>query len=427
MERAVTEGPSPADDNPYRPDVPDQPQPFVQPYVQPQPQPYAQPYQQPQPYGQQPYGQPPYGQPPYGPQQSGQQPYGQQPYGPQSYGPQSYPSARRSDGLATGSLVTGIVAVLVSFIALFVALATLGGTAALVLGIVAAVLGLGAIVPGLTGIRGSGPGRGKAIGGLFAGLVAFLRGGTMALLSIPSAEPASEDADQATAQDGPADAKDPRDVPAETSALDGITAPAGSTANGGIPVGSSGIAGTTDGAADDAVVVTVYSDYMCPYCGEFEAVNGAILSELRAQGDIVIEYHPVSILDRLSQGSAYSTRAATAAALVADRAPETFVGFDAALFAQQPAEGTVGWTDAEIAGIARGAGVPDEVAVVIESSEYLTGADSFVPWVAAATQQGAQDLGRLATPTVLLDGAPLTVDWGIPGALAQAIEQAHQG
>ena len=50
---------------------------------------------------------------------------------------------------------------------------------------------------------------------------------------------------------------------------------------------------------------------------------------------------------------------------MADQAPEAFVAFSTALFATQPAEGTVGQTDP----------------------------GSFVNWVGAATDRAAQDLG----------------------------------
>ena len=70
-------------------------------------------------------------------------------------------------------------------------------------------------------------------------------------------------------------------------------------------------------------MVAVYSDYLCPICGVFEQTNGATLDELRQSGEIVLEYHPVSILDRKSGGTAYSTRSATAAALVAATASGT--------------------------------------------------------------------------------------------------------
>ena len=211
--------------------------------------------------------------------------------------------------------------------------------------------------------------------------------------------------------------------------------PQGSTLSGAIPVGPEGIAGTTEGAADDAVVVSVYSDYICPFCALFELTNGPVLDELREAGEIIVEYHPVAILDRASLGSAYSTRSVTAAALVADRAPEAFVAFNSALFANQPAEGTAGLSDAEIADLARGAGVPDDVVALIESGDYLGPVDAtmeeteatFVPWVVAATEQASKDLGRLATPTILLNGKALDVkyDWRQEGVLAEAIAEAR--
>jgi protein-disulfide isomerase len=208
--------------------------------------------------------------------------------------------------------------------------------------------------------------------------------------------------------------------------------PAGSTLTGGIPVGPDGIAGETTGAADDAVTVAVYSDFMCPICASFEEVNAQTLTDLRESGDIILEYHPVSILDRYSSGTAYSTRSATAVALVAAEAPEYFVPFVDGLFAGQPDENTEGLTDAQIADIAREAGVPEELAATIESSAYLgTGSDdvtTYGPWVMAATSQASQDLDSLGTPTIRLNGETLDTEkynWSQEGVLAQAIEDAR--
>jgi len=214
--------------------------------------------------------------------------------------------------------------------------------------------------------------------------------------------------------------------------------PAGSTLSGGIPVGADGLAGSTATPAADAVVVAVYSDYLCPICGVFEQTNGAALDQLRQSGEIVVEYHPVSILDRASGGTAYSTRSATAAVLVAAQAPEAFVEFHNALFTNQPAEtsDTPYLTDAQLAEIARTAGVPEAVAATIESGEYLgTQADAagkpldqtYVPWVLAATEQASKDLGQLGTPTIVIDGKVLDTkqyNWQEPGQLAQAIQDA---
>lgn len=215
--------------------------------------------------------------------------------------------------------------------------------------------------------------------------------------------------------------------------------PQGSTMSGAIPVGPAGVAGSTEEAPADAVTVSVYSDYLCPFCALFEELNDEVLNEMREAGEIVVEYHPVSILDRASAGTAYSTRSATAAALVADQAPEHFLEFNRLLMANQPSEtgATPYLTDAEIAALAREAGVPDDVAARIESGEYLGQmadgegrplTETFVPWVEAATDQASQDLGRLATPTILIDGEVLDVqeyNWQQEGELRRAIEDAR--
>lgn len=211
--------------------------------------------------------------------------------------------------------------------------------------------------------------------------------------------------------------------------LSEVTLPTGATDKGGILLDAEGVAGSNGGANDDAVPVVVYADFMCPICNTFEQTNGETLAQLREAGEIALEYRPVAILDRYSQGTNYSTRAATAAGLVADRAPEQFLAFHDALFANQPAENTTGLDDATIASIAREAGVPDAVAATIEDGSYLEGDGSFRPWVAAASEQASRDFPEgFGTPTILVDGenlADLGVDWRIEGALADAIEAAR--
>jgi protein-disulfide isomerase len=220
---------------------------------------------------------------------------------------------------------------------------------------------------------------------------------------------------------------------ADKPPLEGVAlVPQGSTSSGAIPVGPDGVAGVTEGAAEDAVVVAVYSDYICPICARFEEINGATLDELRATGDVVLEYHPIALLDGYSLDSRYSTRAAIAAALVADQAPDMFLAFHGALLAGQPAENTEGLDGAGIAEIAREAGVPEELAALIESDEYL-GTDTddpttFGPWVKAATEQAVQDMSRPATPTIMINGTELDTekyDWSQEGVLAKAIEDAR--
>ena len=196
--------------------------------------------------------------------------------------------------------------------------------------------------------------------------------------------------------------------------------PAGVVQDTGIPVGADGAAGTSN---EGAPTLDVYVDYMCPYCGAFEQVNGGDIEALREAGDVALVVHPVAILDRASLGSEYSTRAASAAAWVADRAPEQFSAFHVALFANQPEENSEGLTDQQIADIAGQAGVPAGVAAGIADGDAT---DTFGQWVEAATGAASADTslhnedGRFTTPTVLVDGERFP-GWTEPGALAGAI------
>ncbi|MCV2395064.1 thioredoxin domain-containing protein [Actinotalea sp. M2MS4P-6] len=172
-------------------------------------------------------------------------------------------------------------------------------------------------------------------------------------------------------------------------------------------------------ASGGPVVVSVYFDFMCPWCGYFEQTQGATLDKLLASGDIVIDSHPIAILDRYSNGTNYSSRAAAAAFAVAEGSPEHYFDFVEAMMADgtQPEENSDGLTNAEISAIAAGVGVPQEVLDQIESG-------AFVDYTATATDLASQDLGQLQTPTVLLNGQQMTENWTEDGVLEQAIEAA---
>jgi protein-disulfide isomerase len=174
----------------------------------------------------------------------------------------------------------------------------------------------------------------------------------------------------------------------------GAVLPAGSDDTGGIPVGSTGIVGV-EVPGDDVPRVDIYEDFMCPICGQFEEINGADLDAMREAGEISVYYHPISILDRYSAGTDYSTRSANAVAAVADQAPEFFHAYAEALYANQPEENTEGLTDGTLADMAVSVGVPQDVADSLADG-------SFNKWVAASTDQSSQD-GVQGTPTVMVN------------------------
>lgn len=151
------------------------------------------------------------------------------------------------------------------------------------------------------------------------------------------------------------------------------------------------------GPADAPVTVTVYEDFMCPYCGLFEQVSSERLKKYAESGDVQVRYQMVSFLDDASSTD-YSTRAANALAVVLDTAgADVAVDFHDALFANQPEEGTAGLSDDELIDLAVEAGAEEgQIAGPIEDL-------AFEQWVVNST--GAwSDRGFTGTPTVTVDG-----------------------
>ncbi|HLS48908.1 MAG TPA: thioredoxin domain-containing protein, partial [Actinomycetaceae bacterium] len=189
-------------------------------------------------------------------------------------------------------------------------------------------------------------------------------------------------------------------------------APAGATESGAITVGAQGAGTVNEGAPE----LDIYVDYLCPYCAQFEMVNGQDVTELVEAGELTANIHPVSFLDRSSDYTGFSTRGAQATAVVAELAPDRLLDFHVALFEAQGPGGGVDLTNSQIAEAGRSIGLDSEV-----TDRF--GGDNFKDWVLAATGQARSD-GVTATPTILLDGEEF-VDWATPGALAEAIAAAN--
>jgi protein-disulfide isomerase len=185
-----------------------------------------------------------------------------------------------------------------------------------------------------------------------------------------------------------------------------LVVPAAATANGAISIGK----------ATAPVKVEVYLDYMCPFCGRFERANGGELDRLVTEGTVQLQIYPLSFLDRMSSGTKYSTRAANAVATVADRAPERVLTMSHSLYARQPAEGSAGLSDDEIAAIAAESGVPQETISLFHERR-------FEPWVAKFTDTAFQN-GISGTPTVKINGVVYTGDLYTVGPLTEAVMAA---
>jgi protein-disulfide isomerase len=180
----------------------------------------------------------------------------------------------------------------------------------------------------------------------------------------------------------------------------------------------------TDNSASSAKShIVVYLDYECPYCDQFETANSAQMKSWVEAGTATLEIHPISILDNSSAGTNYSTRSANAAACVANFDPNSFLDVNAALFANQPAEGAVGLTDAQITSILSKAGVTGtKVSSCIAKQ-------TFSKWVAAETARALagplpdSNVSKVTgTPTVIVNGKSYTGALNDPAAFKAFVE-----
>lgn len=143
--------------------------------------------------------------------------------------------------------------------------------------------------------------------------------------------------------------------------------------------------------------VSTYIDFMCPICTQFEQAYGEQLSKLASDDKITLKLHAVAILDRMSQGTNYSTRAANAFYCVAESDSSAVIPFMQALFANQPSENTAGLTDEQLVQMATDAGADIDTCQTDQT---------FANFVTQQTKKMPSDpeTGSTGTPTVLVNG-----------------------
>ena len=150
------------------------------------------------------------------------------------------------------------------------------------------------------------------------------------------------------------------------------------------------------GEADQTM--DTYIDFMCPICGQFEQAYGESIQSLVDDGTITLNIHPISILDRASSGTEFSTRSANAMYCVAAADGTAAVPFMQVMFANQPEEGSTGLTNEQMLAIAAGVGVTgiDSCVNDGEYSSYVTAMTDKTP-----VAPGASGIG---TPTIAING-----------------------
>lgn len=160
-----------------------------------------------------------------------------------------------------------------------------------------------------------------------------------------------------------------------------------------------------------APVVSLYEDFQCPACGDFEAAAGEHIGRLAREGKISLIWYPVAFLDdnpavrqanRDNDNPDSSKRAMAAFGCAIDhgKAPQ----FHDAVFAAQPEEGR-GYSTDTLKGLASALGLNAEQSATyvkcIEDEKYL-------PWAKNATL-AFRDSGIGGTPTVLVNGEQVDI------------------
>lgn len=161
--------------------------------------------------------------------------------------------------------------------------------------------------------------------------------------------------------------------------------PAGAVAGGtALPVGES----------PAPVTMTVYEDFRCPACGNFEKRYGPTIEELVDDGTLRVEYHVATIIDAPFRGSG-SKVAGNAAACAQDAGK--FRPYHARLFAHQPPESEDGFTEDRVLALA--AGVPG---LVDGDFRSCVRGERYRPWLERVQAEFDDRFDRASTPTVVL-------------------------
>jgi len=165
--------------------------------------------------------------------------------------------------------------------------------------------------------------------------------------------------------------------------------------------------GLTIGVAGAANVVTIYSDFACTHCAEFETTNGATLASLRDAGTIDIEYWPLGF------GSAGSARASNAMACAAERDPQFAVSLYDGFFANMGYD----WSNDQIMSLSTQlqATLPDGYEACVTGGTHAA-------WVTGIYNLAKSGAASGGTPTVYVNGKAFDLTTGTAQTLEGSLK-----
>jgi len=164
--------------------------------------------------------------------------------------------------------------------------------------------------------------------------------------------------------------------------------------------------GIVVGSANAPVTVDFYEDFQCPVCKQFETTTGSTVQSLIDAGRIKAVYHMMSFI------GPDSVRAANAAA-----DERRFEAYHDVLFANQPAENSVGFTTDRLIQLGAQVGLTSPAFTgAVKSGKF----DGYV----AKVEDNASRRGVTGTPTVIVNGKTLSQNQLLPGPFKAAVNAA---
>jgi protein-disulfide isomerase len=165
-------------------------------------------------------------------------------------------------------------------------------------------------------------------------------------------------------------------------ATESLVTPSGHTPDGGVLVGK----------ANASMGMILFEDPQCPYCRQFEELNGPLITSALDAGELAVEYRMRCFL------GPESVRADNALALAAEAG--RFDELRQALFAAQPPEGTGGFTTEDLLRLGTRVGLTE--------SNFVSGVQTarYEKWV-LSREEAYQAQDPQGTPAAWLNGRPL--------------------
>ncbi len=178
--------------------------------------------------------------------------------------------------------------------------------------------------------------------------------------------------------------------------------------------------GVPANSAPGAPTLSLYEDFQCPACANFEATGFSEVLASANRGEVELYFHPMIFLDRNPSAKNASLRATMAFGCAVD--VDKTLEFHAGVFTLQPSDGS-GWTDSQLLDLAQEVGIAGED---FENFQTCFESEKYRDWARnsqlAATLRGVPGTPGAFLNDELLDASVLNDS----SLLAEKIKEANQ-